>query len=102
MQLSENLFRLKITSFRIIKRSLADKILTTKKHFIYISALALRFKPDASYISTDPVKVSESRYSRLKLIKLFINLALNYSIPDFLLNIFNYGKEPAAVNIKNQ
>ena len=94
-------FRLKITSFRIINRSLTDKILSTEKIFIYISAVALSFKPSASYISTDAVHVSESRYGKYKLIKLFLNLALNYSFPDFLINIFSRRKGPVSNIILN-
>ena len=73
--------KLKITSFRIIGRDLAERIKRTDKYFIYISAVALAFKPDVTYIRTDSVSVSGSRYSIKKLAVLFAKLVLNYSLP---------------------
>ena len=79
--------KLKITSFRIMKKSLVDKILKTDKKFIYISAIALSFKPEASYINTDTVTVSESRYSIGKLIFLFSRLVFYYGFPRFIYRL---------------
>ena len=81
--------KLKITSFRIMKRKLAEKIKAADKHFIYISAIALRFKPHVTYIETAPVSVSESRYRIKTLIILFTRLALNYCFPDFFYSFIH-------------
>lgn len=76
--------RLKITSFRIIRKQLIKKIIRSEKSFIYISAIALRFKPSSAFITGGNVSVKESRYSKRKLFKLFFSLIIYYSFPDFI------------------
>ena len=79
---------LKITSFRIIKNSLVKKITQTEKSFIYISAIALKQKPAVSSIISKPVYITESRYSIIKLLNLFMKLLLHYSFPENFYKLF--------------
>ncbi len=95
-------FSLKITSFRIIKKDLVNRIIKTRKRYIYISAIALSMKPETDFILTDPVKVSGSRYTLRKLVMLYLSLVINYGLPGFLYrsflkNLFYSNKETREI-----
>jgi len=77
-------FGVKITSFRLLSRDLLQKIITLKRDFIYISAIALRLKPRIYTLQTDAAMITNSRYTLFKLLRLFFLLVVHYTLPDSL------------------
>ncbi len=77
-------FGVKITGFRLLSCDLVQKIITSKRDFIYISAIALRLKPRIYTLETDAAIITNSRYSLFKLIRLFFLLVVHYTLPDSL------------------
>ena len=91
---------LKIGSFRIISEKLADKIMRTKKSFIYISAIALKFNPRAGSVKTAHAEKSPSRYSVIKLIMLLIKLMIYYSLPEPFYHAGNFFRKNLRIRGK--
>ncbi len=75
-------FSLKVTSFRIMSDRIKNRLLESGKRHIYISAAALRLKPETACVTTDSAEISGSRYSFFSLARLFFNLLAEYSLPD--------------------
>lgn len=66
----------RITSFRILHRSLVDKIRKTEHSFIYISTIALAHNPKVSFITTKAGQRQPSRYQLFKLVSLYLKLLI--------------------------
>lgn len=75
---------LRISSFRILSRSLADSLNHLNQSFVYISALLLLQKPKVCHIHTRhrQRKVGQSNYTIAKLIGLYMKLLI-YHVPCF-------------------
>ncbi|MFZ7131694.1 MAG: glycosyltransferase family 2 protein [Eubacteriales bacterium] len=71
---------IKVSSFRIIRRSIVDKILQDKTPFVYITAIILRTTENIGniYVRIGLRRYGKSNYNFFKLIKLFIRLFLFY------------------------
>ncbi|MFA6808074.1 MAG: glycosyltransferase, partial [Eubacteriales bacterium] len=72
---------IKVSSFRIMSRNLAQEIIKDKTSFVYISAITFKKKVKVANISVAHAKreYGGSNYSFVKLIKLFLNIFVNYS-----------------------
>ena len=72
---------IKVSSFRILKRSLLKKVLNDKRSFVYISAIILNLTDNIGniYIEHEERKHGDSNYNFKKLIKLFLKLYIYYS-----------------------
>ena len=70
----------RVSSFRIINKNTLHKILTSKKSFIYISAIILKkgAKIENIYTKQQQRKYGQSNYNFIKLLKLFIKLYIYY------------------------
>ncbi len=84
---------IRVSSFRIIRRSLLEKIITHKTAFVYISAIILKHTNNIANVKVkhDDRKYGKSNYTFLKLVKLFCKLYIYYS--DFaLMRLFRSNK----------
>ncbi len=74
---------IKIGSFRAMTRELCDKTIKSRKSFVYLSAIMLRYTKNISNITVRHNKRQNGKtnYSILKLIRLFTKLAVYYSLP---------------------
>lgn len=71
---------IRVSSFRIITEKMLKKITSSKKSFIYLSAIILEEKPEIAnvYTKQQQRKYGQSNYSFLKLLKLFLKLYIYY------------------------
>jgi undecaprenyl-phosphate 4-deoxy-4-formamido-L-arabinose transferase len=69
---------MKVCSFRIMNKSVVNQILKSNKRFVYISMEILRFTSNISNIFVPYNKNKESNYTMKKLIKLYMNILINY------------------------
>lgn len=83
---------IKVTSFRVIKKYIVDKMIKDKSTFVYISALMLRNTKNVArvYVKHNHRKYGCSNYNLWKLLKLYINVCIYYSRGP--LNIFKLKK----------
>ena len=72
---------IKISSFRIMRQNLKEKIVEDKGSFVYISAIALRHTSNIAVVETNHQRSARghSSYTVLKLVRLYLNLFFNYS-----------------------
>lgn len=72
---------IRVSSFRIINRETADKIILERSSFVYISAVILKYTKNIGNIDVEHKtrKYGKSNYKPAKLIKLFLNIIINYS-----------------------
>ncbi|GAU78276.1 glycosyltransferase [Fusibacter sp. 3D3] len=89
----KNLKGLRVSSFRVVKKSLYRQILNGDKKFVYISAELLPYAQKVGNVDvTRHLRLQgKSGYDLSKLIKLGLNLHLYYGIPH-LFNKINRGK----------
>lgn len=75
----------RVSSFRIMKRDIIDRIIMDKTSFVYISAML--FKSHAKigdvFVKHDNRSQGESNYNFYKLVRLFVKLYLYYSPSSF-------------------
>lgn len=74
---------MKVSSFRILRKGLVEKIIQDKTTFVYISAIIF-YKKYKVKVENVPVAHAQSfnghsRYTFIKLITLYLNIFLNYS-----------------------
>lgn len=71
----------RVSSFRLMKRDMVDKIILDRTSFVYISAMLFKnhAKIGGVFVNHDNRSKGESNYSFYKLMKLFIKLYLYYS-----------------------
>jgi polyisoprenyl-phosphate glycosyltransferase len=71
----------RVSSFRILKREIADEIILETSSFVYISAIILSFTKNIGNINVhhNIRKYGESNYKPFKLIKLFLKIFIYYS-----------------------
>lgn len=76
----------KISSFRVIKKSLIDELIKNNSSFVYISAIIFKHtdKVGNIYVKHNSRKHGKSNYNFKKLLKLFIKLYIYYSPSTFL------------------
>ncbi len=76
----------RVSSFRIIKKELVDKIRTEKTSFVYISAVLLKYTDKIAniYVSHSERKYGDSNYNIFKLSRLFLKLYIYYGNFTFL------------------
>lgn len=86
---------IRVSSYRIITRSLVDKIVKDKSSFVYISALVLKHTDNIANINVSHYnrKHGESNYNFFKLLKLFLNLYIYYGNFSFLEKLRKNGKQ---------
>lgn len=72
---------IRVSSFRILKRSLLEKVILDKTSFVYLSAIILELTDNIGniYIEHEDRKHGDSNYNFLKLFKLFSKLYIYYS-----------------------
>jgi len=70
----------RITSFRILHRSLVEKIRKTEQSFIYISTIAFAHNPKVSFITTVAGERQLSRYQLPNLLSLYLKLLIFYGL----------------------
>jgi len=80
---------IRVSSFRILKRSLLKKVIKDKRSFVYLSAIILDLTDNIGniYIEHEDRKHGDSNYNFYKLFKLFAKLYIYYS-NNKLLRIF--------------
>ncbi|HMA60201.1 MAG TPA: glycosyltransferase family 2 protein [Halanaerobiales bacterium] len=80
---------IRVSSFRILKRSLLNKVIKDKRSFVYLSAIILDSTDNIGniYIEHEDRKHGDSNYNFFKLFKLFAKLYIYYS-NNKLLRIF--------------
>ena len=80
---------IRVSSFRILKRSLLKKVIKDKRSFVYLSAIILDSTDNIGniYIEHEDRKHGDSNYNFYKLFKLFAKLYIYYS-NNKLLRIF--------------
>lgn len=73
--------QVKVSSFRIMKKSIVEKIIEEKASFVYISAITLRHTKNIgnAIVVHEQRKYGSSNYNIKKLAKLFYNIYINYS-----------------------
>ena len=71
----------RVSSFRGLKRHMADKISTDCTTFVYITAITLKHTKNIGNVTVEYAdrKYGSSNYSLYKLINLFCKLFINYS-----------------------
>lgn len=89
---------IRISSFRVIKRELIEKILTHKKAFIYISASAFKYTVNAGNVKVKHSSrlYGNSNYSFFKLVKLFLMLYVYYGKSP-LTRVFSSSQPPYRI-----
>lgn len=77
---------IKISSFRIFKKDLLQKIITHQTSFVYISAIIFQYTKNIGNVSVkhDFRKYGRSNYNFFKLINLFFKIYIYYANFDFL------------------
>lgn len=72
----------KLSSFRAMRRSVAEKVTEETSSFVYLSALILRYTKHIGnvWVVHHPRQYGSSNYSYAKLARLFFQLLLNYSM----------------------
>ncbi|HKL13132.1 MAG TPA: glycosyltransferase family 2 protein [Halanaerobiales bacterium] len=72
---------IRVSSFRILKKSLSKKIIKDKRSFVYLSAIVLNLTDNIGniYIEHEDRKHGNSNYNFLKLFKLFSKLYIYYA-----------------------
>lgn len=72
---------IKISSFRIIRKSIVQEIIKQQKGYVYISASALRLtkKVKSINVAHQARKYGESNYNFKKLLKIFLKIYIYYS-----------------------
>lgn len=73
--------KVKVSSFRVMRRSIVDKVIQDKTAFVYISAIILRHTKNIGNVIVvhKQRKYGSSNYTMKKLVKLFFNIYINYS-----------------------
>lgn len=81
---------IKVSSFRVIRRSIIREIIKYNYSFVYISAITFKITRNIGniYIKHDVRKYGSSNYNFIKLLKLFIKLYVYYSNRS-LMKLFN-------------
>jgi len=77
---------IKISSFRVLRKSLVKKIIKTNYSFVYISAIIFKHTKKAAsiYVNHNSRKHGRSNYNFKKLFKLYLKLFIYYSPFSFL------------------
>lgn len=77
---------LKISSFRVIRRELVEKIIKEQTSFVYISAIIFRYTSQVGNVTISHAsrKHGESNYNFRKLLKTFLKIYIYYSNSRFL------------------
>ncbi len=77
---------IRVSSFRVIKREILNKIIEDNTYFVYLSAIILRITKNIGnvYIEHNARKYGKSNYNFIKLFKLFVKLYIYYSDRSFL------------------
>ena len=72
---------IRVSSFRIMKRKLVEKIIEDKRSFVYLSAIILNLTDNIGniYIEHEERRYGSSNYNFYKLFKLFSKLYIYYS-----------------------
>ena len=72
--------KIKVSSFRILKKDLVQKIIKDQTSFVYISAITFKHRVKAANIEVayDKRGFGQSNYSMLKLSRLYLKILLNY------------------------
>lgn len=72
--------QIKVSSFRILKRDIVEKIIKDRTTFVYISAITFKHRVKAANIEVAYQKreFGHSNYSMLKLSRLYLSILLNY------------------------
>ncbi len=72
---------IRVSSFRIIKKSILDKIIEDKTYFVYITAITLKITTNIGDVLVEHKsrKYGRSNYNFLKLLRLFLKLYIYYS-----------------------
>lgn len=89
---------IRVSSFRIIKRGLIDRIIEHKTAFVYISAIILQYTDEIVniYVSHYNRRYGKSNYNFIKLLGLFLNLYIYYG--NFsMLRLFRSKKPPYII-----
>ena len=91
--LSSKPTNLKVSSFRIMKRDVVNKLLLDKSSFVYLSAITFKNtnKIENVYVNHSPRKYGKSNYSFFRLLNQYLKLFVYYS-PFALLKIFRSNK----------
>lgn len=78
--------KIKVSSFRVIRRNIVKKIIDNDSSFVYISAIILKITKNIGnvYIKHDMRKYGRSNYNFINLFKLFIKLYIYYSNKSFV------------------
>lgn len=76
--------KIKVSSFRAMKRPIVEKIIEEKSSFVYISAITLQYTKNIGNVIVmhEQRKYGSSNYNIKKLAKLFYNIYVNYSRVD--------------------
>lgn len=90
---------IRISSFRVLRKSLVDKIINHSYSFVYISASVMKYTKNISniYFPHKPRKHGKSNYNFKKLFKIFIKIYIYYS-SNFIVKLFR--KKSEAYNIQ--
>jgi undecaprenyl-phosphate 4-deoxy-4-formamido-L-arabinose transferase len=86
----------KVSSFRVLKRSIVENIIAERSSFVYISAATFKYTKNIgnAMVQHEVRKHGSSNYNMLKLLKLFYNIYLNYSR---LSSLFVRNRKPQYV-----
>lgn len=70
----------RVSSFRVMKRHILDKIIEDKTSFVYITAISLKITKNIGnvYINHEERKYGDSNYNLRKLVLLFLKLFIYY------------------------
>ena len=71
----------RVSSFRVLKKSIVEAVIEEKSSFVYISAATLKHTKNIGNVIVlhEARKHGSSSYNILKLLKLFYNIYINYS-----------------------
>jgi undecaprenyl-phosphate 4-deoxy-4-formamido-L-arabinose transferase len=71
----------RVSSFRVLKRSVVESVICEKTSFVYISAATLKYTKNIGNVAVqhEVRKHGSSNYNMVKLLKLFYNIYINYS-----------------------
>jgi undecaprenyl-phosphate 4-deoxy-4-formamido-L-arabinose transferase len=83
---------IKVSSFRIMKREILNKVVKYQTQFVYISLEILKHTNNIGNIDIVKYKESVSNYNLKKLTKLYFNMVANYSNLNILKKWHKIGK----------
>jgi len=71
---------IKVSSFRILKRDLVEKIIKDRTSFVYISAITFKHRVKVANIEVEHNKreYGDTNYSLSKLARIYLNILFNY------------------------